>query len=71
MERGEILKSAGFSDAFLKALNEFEKAVPDIYYELPFDESEQVVNITDISGQLIVNCPNDGYNHNLIVQQAD
>ena len=68
MERGEILKSAGFSDAFLKALNEFEKAVPDIYYELPFDESEQVVNITDISGQLIVNCPNDGYNHNLIVR---
>ena len=71
MERDEILKSAGFSDAFLKALHEFEKAVPDIYYELPFDESEQVVNITDISGQLIVNCPNDGYNHNLIVRQAD
>ena len=71
MERDEILKSAGFSDAFLKALNEFEKAVPNIYYEPSFDESEQVFNVTDTSGQLIVNCPNDDYNHNLIVRQAD
>jgi hypothetical protein len=71
MERDEILKSAGFSDAFLKALNEFEKAVPNIYYDLPFDESEQLVNVTDTSGQLIVNCLNNGYNHNLIVRQTD
>ena len=46
-------------------------AVPNIYYELPFDEDEQVINVADISGQLIINCPNDGYNRNLIVRQAD
>lgn len=70
MERNEILKSIGFSDAFLKALAEFEKSVPNIYYEVPFDENEHTFNITDSSGQLIINHLNDSYNHNIIVRQS-
>jgi len=70
MERDEILKSVGFSDAFLKALAEFEKSVPNVYYEVPFDESEHVFHVTDSSGQLFINRPNDNYNHNIIVRQS-
>jgi hypothetical protein len=36
MDRSEMLKSVGFSDKFLQALQEFEKAVPNVYYEVPF-----------------------------------
>jgi hypothetical protein len=70
MERNEILKSVGFSDKFLNALNEFEKSVPNVYYEVPFDETEQTFNVVDTSGQLLINRPNDNYNSNIIVQQA-
>lgn len=70
MERNEILKSVGFSDKFLHALDEFEKSVPNVFYEVPFDESEQVFNVVDTSGQLLINRPNDNYNSNIIVQQA-
>lgn len=70
MERNEILKSVGFSDKFLNALNEFEKSVPNVFYEVPFDENEQIFNVADTSGQLLINRPNDNYNSNVIVQQA-
>lgn len=70
MERNEILKTIGFSDDFLKALSEFEKSVPNVYYEVPFNEKEQTFNITDTSDQLIINQPNDNYNQNVIISQA-
>ena len=70
MERNEILKSVGFSDKFLSALNEYEKSVPNVYFEVPFDEKEQTFNVVDTSGQLLINRPNDNYNSNIIVQQV-
>ncbi len=70
MERNEILKSVGFSDNFLNALNEFEKSVPNVFYDVPFDEKEQIFNVVDTSGPLLINRPNDNYNSNIIIQQA-
>lgn len=70
MERNEILKSAGFSDKFLKALEEFEKAVPNVYYEVPFNDNQHDFNLVDTTGQLIIDHPNDNYNNNIIVRQA-
>lgn len=69
MERNELLKSIGFSDNFLNALNEYDKSVPDIFYEVPFEENEQFYNVVDSSGQLLINRPNDNYNSNIIVTQ--
>jgi len=70
MERNEILKSVGFSDKFLNALNEFDKAVPNVHYEVPFTENSNVYNVVDTSGQLIINRPNDNYNSNIIVRKS-
>jgi hypothetical protein len=70
MERNEILKSVGFSDKFLNALNEFDKAVPNVHYEIPFIENENIYTVVDTSGQLIINCPNDNYNSNIIVRKS-
>jgi hypothetical protein len=70
MERNEILKTIGFSDDFLKALSEFERSVPNIYYEVPFNEEEQTFDIIDTSEQLIITHSNYNYNHNLIVTHA-
>jgi hypothetical protein len=70
MERDEMLKTLGFSDRFLQALEEFEKAVPNIYYEAPFhDVKENLTSIGD-NGHLIIEHPNDKYNQNIIVRQA-
>jgi len=70
MERNEILKSVGFSNEFLKALEEFEKSVPNVFYELPFNENEQSVKHVDLTGRSIIIQPNDNYSHNIIVRQA-
>ena len=53
MERNEVLKSIGFSDVFLSALSEFEKAVPNVNYELPFNEEIQSIVVEDSSNNLI------------------
>jgi len=70
MERYELLKSIGFSDKFLNALNEFEKAVPNVYYELPFNDNEHGGNFFDTNSNLIIDHPNDNYNQNIIVRQG-
>ena len=70
MERDEILKSVGFSDKFLNALNEFDKAVPNVYYEVPFIEYKNIYTVIDTSGQLIINRLNDNYNSNVIVRKS-
>lgn len=69
MERIEILKSVGFSERFLKALQEFEKAVPNIYYEVPFKDNIAELNILDTSGQITIDQISDNYNQNIIVRQ--
>jgi hypothetical protein len=69
MERNEILKSVGFSDKFLQALQEFEKAVPNVYYDIPFKESVTELNIIDTSGQVTINQSSDNYNQNIIIRQ--
>ncbi|MFT4154284.1 hypothetical protein [Parafilimonas sp.] len=69
MERNEILKSVGFSEKFLQALQEFEKAVPNVYYEVPFEENVTDLNMLDTSGQMTINQASDNYNHNIIVKQ--
>jgi hypothetical protein len=70
MERNEILKSVGFSENFLNALNEFDKAVPNVHYEVPFVENEHNYTVVDTSGQLIINRPNDNYNSNIIIRKS-
>jgi hypothetical protein len=67
--RNEILKSIGFSDDFLKALAEFEKSVPNVYYDIPFDEKEYSFTNTDSTDQLIISHSNDDYSHNIVVTQ--
>ena len=69
MERNEILKSVGFSDKFLQALQEFEKAVPNVYYDIPFKENVNELNIIDTSGQITVDQSSDNYNQNIIIRQ--
>lgn len=70
MERNEILKSVGFSDNFLNALNEFDKSVPNVFYQVPFEDGEQAFNIVDTSGRIQINRPNDNYYSNIIIQQS-
>lgn len=70
MERNEILKQIGFTDAFIEALQEFEKKVPVINYEVPFDTNDLHVNLNDDTDQLLITSSNDNYNHNLIVRQG-
>ncbi len=70
MERNEILKSLGFSDKYLQALQEFEKVVPNIYYEAPYNDNQHNFITFDTNGQLIIDHPNDKYNQNIIVKQA-
>jgi hypothetical protein len=69
MERNEILKSVGFSDKFLQALQEFEKAVPNVYYDIPFKENVTELNIIDTSGQITIDQSSDNYNQNIIIRQ--
>ncbi len=69
MKRNEILKSVGFSDEFLKALKEFEKAVPNVYYEVPFKDSVAELNMVDTSGQITIDQTSDNYNQNIIIRQ--
>jgi hypothetical protein len=69
MERNEILKSVGFSDKFLQALHEFEKAVPNVYYEVPFKDNVTELNMIDTSGQVTIDQSSDNYNQNIIVRQ--
>ena len=70
MERDEILRSLGFSDKFLLALQEFDKAVPNIYYEAPFHDVQENITSLGDQRQLIIKHPNDNYNQNFIVKQA-
>ena len=70
MERNEILKSIGFSDSFLKALNEFDNSFSDVYYNMPFDENKHDYKVEDTSDRLIVNRVNDiaiAYDQNYII----
>ena len=69
MERNEILKSIGFSDKFLQALQEFEKSVPNVYYEAPFKDNVAELNIVDTTGQITIDQTTDNYNQNIIVRQ--
>jgi hypothetical protein len=69
MERNEILKSVGFSEKFIQALQEFEKVVPNIYYEVPFENNITDLNIIDTSGQVIIDQTSDNYNQNIIIRQ--
>lgn len=69
MERNQILKEAGFSDKFIEALKEFEKAVPNVYYDVPFKEEVTELNIIDTSGQITINQSSDNYNQNIIIRQ--
>jgi len=62
MERNEILKTIGFSDSFLTALKEFDNSVPNVFYDVPFIEKEQVINVVDTSGEFIINRTNDSHN---------
>jgi hypothetical protein len=70
MERDETLKSLGFSDRFLQALQEFEKIVPNVYYDTPYHDNRD--NYSSVGGNdpLIIEHPNDGYNQNIIIRQA-
>lgn len=69
MEANDILKSVGFSDKFLQALKEFEKAVPNVYYEVPFKDNFEDLNMLDTSGQITIEQASDNYNHNIMVRQ--
>ena len=69
MERNEILKSVGFSEKFLQALQEFEKAVPNVYYDIPFKENVTELNIIDTYGPLTIDHSSDNYNPNIISRQ--
>lgn len=69
MERNEILKSVGFSDKFLQALEEYEQAVPNIYYEVPFEEDNVESNMLDTSDQIIIDQISDSYSHDIVIQQ--
>lgn len=69
MERNEILKSVGFSEQFLQALQEFEKAVPNVYYDAPFKDKVAELNMVDTSGQITIDQSCDSYNHNILIQQ--
>jgi hypothetical protein len=69
MERNEILKSVGFSEKFLQALQEFEKAVPNVYYDVPFKDNVAELNMVDTSGQITIDQSSDNYNHNIMVRQ--
>jgi len=68
MEKNEILKEMGFSDSYLKELNEFDKATPIIeiknYYE---DDLRYFNSFQDVGGFTIVT-NNDNYSKNLIVR---
>lgn len=70
MERNKILKAAGFSDQFLAALNEFEKSVPNVYYEPPFNETDQLYNTADTTGQFVIKSTNNNYNSNFIILES-
>lgn len=70
MERNDILKSLGFTNRFLQALEEFEKTVPNVYYDVPFYDVQDNIVSLDHTSQLIIKQPNDGYNQNIIVKQA-
>lgn len=69
MERTEVLKSVGFSDKFLQALHEFEKAVPNVFFENPVFDNITEYNEIDISGHIIIDQISGDYNQNVIVQQ--
>lgn len=69
MERNEILKSVGFSNDFLHALQEFEKAVPNVYYEMPFNDNIAELHILDTSGQITISQVSDNYSQNIVVKQ--
>jgi|GEM_PF-4783821 len=70
MERNEILKSAGFTEDFIRALQEFEKSVPEISFDTPFDVNNQEIRWNDMSEQLVITSTNDNYNYNLVVRQG-
>ena len=70
MERDEILKSLGFSDQFLQALQEFEKAVLNVYYDAPFHDGRNNYSSVGDSDPLIIRHTIDGYNQNIIIKQA-
>jgi len=67
MERNEILKSIGFSDNFLTALNDYDNKVSNDYFEIPVFETETEFNLFDSAGELIIDLPNDNYNNDLII----
>jgi hypothetical protein len=69
MDRDEILKSVGFSDKFLSSLQEYEKAVPNVYYEVSFNDNVAELNMIDTTGQIIIEQSMENYNHNIIVRQ--
>jgi hypothetical protein len=69
MDRSEMLKSVGFSDKFLQALQEFEKAVPNVYYEVPFVENSAELKLIDTSGTVTIDQTSDNYSQNITVRQ--
>ena len=70
MERDDILKSIGFTDKFLSELHAFEKSVPELLLEVPFDVTEPFVKFDEISDQITVTVVNDNYNQDMIIRQG-
>lgn len=64
-----LLKEVGFSKQFLEKLVEFDKAIPNIYFNLPFEQEEDSFNDIDGSEGFIINSVNDNYHTNIIVIQ--
>jgi hypothetical protein len=68
MDRDEILKSVGFSADFIKALDDFEKSVPEVHFEPAFDDTDQVFDLVDTTGELVIKNTNEDFSERLIVR---
>jgi hypothetical protein len=66
-ERDILLRQAGFSEAFIEAMHEFEKSIPDIDFDSTFEAVEDRVEVVDATNQAIISTANNNYANNVIL----
>ena len=66
-ERNLLLKQAGFSQAFVDAIQEFEKLVPDIAFDTTFDTVEDRIEVVDTSTPGIIRAANNNYGNAVVL----
>ncbi|HRI21780.1 MAG TPA: hypothetical protein PLA68_12540 [Panacibacter sp.] len=66
-ERNVLLKEIGFSDKFLEALSEYEKAIPKTYNENIPDGSIESISTIDSKDLIIIEPPKPNYSAVIII----